>query len=81
MRVVLQVLVRTKEDGPGYLAVCASLQGCHAEGDTVGDVLDNLQDVAQVLLELRREDGLPMPDVLPGGPEGEMDDRLAVNVF
>ncbi len=80
MKVVLQISVRPKEDGQGYLAVCDSLQGCHAEGYTVGEALDNLQDVARTLLELRREDGLPMPALPLAGPEGAMDGRLAVNV-
>ncbi|MDA8064016.1 MAG: type II toxin-antitoxin system HicB family antitoxin [Thermaerobacter sp.] len=82
MRFVLQVSISPQVDGQGYLAVCPSLQGCHAEGSTVGAALDNLQDVARTLLELRKEDGLPIPEgiVAGEGPEGAMDGRLAVNV-
>lgn len=44
-----------------YLAVCPAIQGCHAEGDTIAEAIENLEDVARQLLELRLEDGLPMP--------------------
>ncbi|MCL6596795.1 MAG: type II toxin-antitoxin system HicB family antitoxin [Firmicutes bacterium] len=57
----LKVVILPKEDGHGFLAVCPSLQGCHAEGASPGEALDNVQDVARVLLSLRREDGLPLP--------------------
>jgi predicted RNase H-like HicB family nuclease len=57
---VIPVEVEPLEEG-GYLAVCEPIQGCHAEGETVAEALDNLEDVARTLLELRREDGLPPP--------------------
>ena len=44
-----------------YLAVCSVIQGCHAEGDTIAEAIENLQDVARQLLELRLQDGLPLP--------------------
>jgi predicted RNase H-like HicB family nuclease len=61
--VVIPVQVEALEEG-GYLAVCEAIQGCHAEGETVGEALENLEDVARILLELRREDGLPLPEGL-----------------
>ena len=47
-----------------YLAVSHAIQGCHAEGDTIAEAIENLQDVARQLLELRLEDGLPIPPEL-----------------
>ncbi len=47
-----------------YFAECSMIPGCHAEGDTLPDVLANIQDVARVLLELMREDGRPLPEGL-----------------
>jgi predicted RNase H-like HicB family nuclease len=55
--------IQTLEEG-GYLAICPILQGCHAEGNTIAEAIENLEDVAKILLELRREDGLPIPDGL-----------------
>ncbi len=59
----LPIEIQPLEEG-GYLAVCPALQGCHAEGSTVAGVLGNLEDVVRVMIELRREDGLPVPDDL-----------------
>ena len=47
-----------------YLAVCPAIQGCHAEGDTIAEAIENLEDVARQLLELRLEDGMPVPSEL-----------------
>jgi predicted RNase H-like HicB family nuclease len=60
---VIPVEVEPLEEG-GYLAICELIQGCHAEGETVAEALDNLEDVARNLLELQREDGLPPPEGL-----------------
>jgi predicted RNase H-like HicB family nuclease len=60
---VLPVEIEPLDEG-GYLAICDLIQGCHAEGETVPEALDNLEDVARILLELRREDGLPLPEGL-----------------
>jgi predicted RNase H-like HicB family nuclease len=80
MRLVLKVIVYPKEDGPGYLAVCPTLQGCHAEGDTVGVALDNLQDVAAKMIDLLKEDGQPLPEPFPDAANYAMDGQLAVSV-
>jgi predicted RNase H-like HicB family nuclease len=62
-KIVLPVEIEVLEEG-GYLAICNEIQGCHAEGDTIGDALENLEDAARILLELRKEDGLPPPEGL-----------------
>ena len=51
--------VEPQEEG-GYLATCPDLQGCHAEGDTVAGALENVEDVARVIIELCLEKGLPL---------------------
>ena len=61
--VIVDVQVEPLEGG-GYLASCDAIQGCHAEGETIADSLANLEDVARILLELRREDGLELPENL-----------------
>jgi len=62
-KLVIPVEIEPLEEG-GYLAICEAIQGCHAEGETVAEALENLEDVARILLELRREDGLPLPEGL-----------------
>lgn len=62
-KVILAVRVESLEES-GYLAICDAIQGCHAEGETVAEALENLEDVAKVLLELQKEDGMPLPPEL-----------------
>jgi predicted RNase H-like HicB family nuclease len=60
---LLKVEVEPLEEG-GYLATCAGLQGCHAEGDTIAEALENVEDVARIIIELCLEKGLPLPPEL-----------------
>jgi len=76
MRTALKVLVHRQTDSLGFLATCPELQGCHAEGRTLGEAIDNLQDVAQSLLELRLADGLGLPSTA-----GETDDALLTGLI
>lgn len=62
-RLVIPVEVETLEEG-GFFAVCPLIHGCHAVGDSLPEALDNLEDVARVLLELLEEDGQPIPEGL-----------------
>lgn len=70
MRRVLPVVLHPQEDGPGFLAICPTLPGCHPEGETVGASLDHVQAAAEALWAWRREDGLPGPTPEPGAESG-----------
>ena len=48
------VLVEPCEEG-GFFASCSLLQGCHAEGQTYGEAIDNIKEVIQAHLELRQK--------------------------
>ena len=39
----------------GYFAYCPILQGCHAEGETYGEAIDNIRDVIKAHIELRKK--------------------------
>jgi predicted RNase H-like HicB family nuclease len=65
---LLKVEVEPLEEG-GYLASCPDLQGCHAEGDTIAEALENVEDVARIIIELCLEKGLPLPPELQAGEE------------
>ena len=45
------VIVEPCEEG-GYFAHCPLLQGCHAEGETYREAIDNIYDVIQAHMEL-----------------------------
>src|SRR3954471_13521805 len=51
---VLSAEVEQLDEG-GYLARCPEVPGCHAEGLTVGEALENLEDLLRVFLEIRGE--------------------------
>jgi predicted RNase H-like HicB family nuclease len=54
--------VRVEELGEGrVLAYTDAVQGCLAGGDSINDALENVEDVARVLLEVLEEDGVPLP--------------------
>ena len=59
----LNVEVEPLEDGR-FLATTPDLQGCLAEGDTIAEALENMEDVARVVIELCLEKGLPLPQEL-----------------
>ena len=41
-RYIVPVQVQPLEDSEGYLAICPILPGCHAEGKTYAEAIDNL---------------------------------------
>ena len=57
MKYRLQVRVQPLDEG-GYLAVCPQIEGCHAEGATIGEAIDNLNSVTQGIYDLCRDKGL-----------------------
>jgi len=59
----LNVEVEPLEEG-GYLAVASNLRGCLAEGGTIAEALDSIEDVARVIIKLCLEQGLPLPPEL-----------------
>ena len=67
--VVIPVRVEVLDEG-GYLAICDAIQGCHAEGETVAEALECIEDVARILLDLQREEGLPPDSIFEGIESG-----------
>ena len=72
MSVELDVGIEHLEGG-GYLAQCFDITGCHAEGQTIGQAIDYLRDVARVIYELCQEKGLVFIDSY-SYPLAELDD-------
>jgi predicted RNase H-like HicB family nuclease len=56
----LNIEIEPLEDGR-YLAVATNLRGCHAEGDTIAEAIDYVEDVARVIIEMCLKEGLPLP--------------------
>ena len=77
---VLPVDVSRLEEG-GFYAVCPSVQGCHAVGDTVPEALQNLEDVAGMIFDFLKEKGLPLPeDLQPEIGDAPLKEQILVKV-
>ena len=72
----LDYILHEPEESQGwmYLAEVPALQGCMAWGDTPAETLQELLDVARMLIELRRENGEPIPEemTLPSSHKGSL---------
>lgn len=77
---VIPIEVEQLEDGWFY-ATCPIIHGCHAEGETLPEALDNVQDIARILLECLIEDGLPLPQGLqPCNEEIRLQEQVLVSI-
>jgi len=63
--VTIPVRIQLLEDG-WHLAICDVIQGCLAEGETIPEALENIEDVARIILELQRQKGLPLDPFFDG---------------
>ena len=54
------VIIEKDEEGV-FVASCPALPGCHTQGDTYEEALDNLKDAITVNIAARRDLGEPIP--------------------
>jgi predicted RNase H-like HicB family nuclease len=54
------VVVEQDEDGV-YIASCPALQGCHSQGESYQEAIENLKDAIKLHIEARRSLGEPVP--------------------
>ncbi len=79
-QLALPIQVITQEDGPGYLALCPTLPGCHAEGRTIGEAIDHLYDVIHTLLSVIQEDGISISQYVTNLPTPPMTGQVVVSM-
>jgi predicted RNase H-like HicB family nuclease len=60
-RYLLDVTVEQLEDGR-FLATAANLRGALAEGDTIAEAIENLEDGARSIIENNLARGWPLPE-------------------
>ena len=51
-------------DVGGYRAECTMLQGCFVDGDTLQEVLTDIQEAIVLYIEASREHGLLLPEMV-----------------
>lgn len=54
------VILIPQPDG-GYFVDCPSLPGCHSQGDTRDEALENIREAIVLVLEDMAEQGEPVP--------------------
>ncbi len=54
------VILESEEEG-GFHIRCPALKGCHSQGDTKEEALDNIQEAIAAYLESLRDEGSPLP--------------------
>ncbi len=75
----LNVTVEPLEDGR-FLAVSTDLDGCLAEGDSIAEALDNIEDAARVMIEFLTEKGWPVPPELSTSKPPVVEAKVIVRV-
>lgn len=54
------VLLEKESDG-GYHAFCPILKGCHSQGDTVEEAIENIKEAIELYIESLIADNQPVP--------------------
>jgi predicted RNase H-like HicB family nuclease len=54
------VLIEPEDDG-GYHAFCPALSGCHTQGDTIEEALENIKEAVELYLESLKAHGEKPP--------------------
>ena len=58
------VILEPELDG-GYSVICPAIPGCVSQGDSLDEALSNIREAILLCLEVRAEDGLPLPVETP----------------
>ncbi|UUX91495.1 type II toxin-antitoxin system HicB family antitoxin [Methanoplanus endosymbiosus] len=53
-----QVIIREDPEDGGYNVSCPAIQGCHSQGETVDEALENIKDAINGCIEVLNEDTL-----------------------
>jgi len=53
----------SKMEDERYRAECTILQGCFVDGETLEQVLTDIQEAIALYIEASRERGLPLPEI------------------
>lgn len=54
-------VILERETGGGYHAYCPALKGCHSQGDSVDEAIENIREAMGAYLESVESHGEPIP--------------------
>lgn len=55
------IILEVEEEG-GFHVWCPALKGCHSQGETQEEALENIQEAMAAYLESLQDDRLPIPE-------------------
>jgi predicted RNase H-like HicB family nuclease len=55
------IILEREEDG-GYHAFCPALPGCHTQGDTYDEAMENIKDAIKLYIESLKAHQDPIPE-------------------
>jgi len=55
------IILEREEDG-GYHAFCPALRGCHTQGDTFDEAMENIKDAIKLYIESLKAHRDPIPE-------------------
>jgi len=62
MRIYNYTVIIDREEDGGYHAFCPALPGCHTQGDTYDEVIENIKDAIKLYLESLKAHHEPIPE-------------------
>ena len=54
-------VILEREDDGGYHAFVPALKGCHTQGDTLDEAIENVREAIELYLESLKDQGEPAP--------------------
>ena len=66
MQMYNYTIIFEREDDGGYHVFCPALKGCHSQGDTYDEALNNIQDAIRLYLEslIAYNETIPEEDIM-----------------
>ncbi len=54
-------IILEREPNGGFHAYCPTLKGCHSQGDSLDEAIDNIREAIEIYLERVEAHGEPIP--------------------
>ena len=56
-------VIMEKESDGGYHAFCPILKGCHSQGDSFEEAIENIKEAIELYIESLKADERPIPQI------------------
>ncbi|MEK6656807.1 MAG: type II toxin-antitoxin system HicB family antitoxin [Nitrospirota bacterium] len=62
MKIFNYTIILEREEDGGYHAFCPALPGCHTQGDSYDEVLEDIEDAVKLYIESLKAHKEPIPE-------------------